>query len=69
MTKLPLTQADLDDKGCGLPNCEHDHSTLFLHARCHIQKGTMVSYEKATGVLTIVCAHCGKVVAKILVAE
>jgi hypothetical protein len=64
-----LTQADLNDRGCGTPNCGHDHSVLYLHSGCHPQTPTWAVYEKASGVLTIRCARCRKVVAQLKIAE
>lgn len=64
-----LTRLQLDIAGCGEPNCNHDHSVLFLHAACHPSAGTRVSYDKPTGLLTIECRRCDKLVAKVKVAE
>jgi hypothetical protein len=64
-----LTQAELNSMGCGMPNCTHDHSVLFLHARCHLQAGTEAEYEKATGVLTIRCNRCKKLITRLKIAE
>lgn len=55
--------------GCGVPDCGHDHSVLYLHAQCHITGGTRASYDKNTGILTIACIKCTKPVATIAVAE
>jgi hypothetical protein len=66
---LALSQAELDSMGCGMPNCTHDHSILFLHARCHMTAGTEAEYEKATGILTIRCIRCKKLVARLKIAE
>lgn len=67
--KPALTQKELDELGCGNPDCGHDHAVLVLHSVCHIKKGTWVEYRKATGELKVVCAQCGKEVARILVAK
>jgi hypothetical protein len=64
-----LTRQTLADQGCGTPFCGHDHTVLFLHSRCHVNGGTSVSYDKRTGELTIVCARCKTLVAKVKVAE
>jgi hypothetical protein len=65
---MALTQAELKNVGCSEPFCEHDHSVLFLHPRCHLKAGTEVSYDKRTGQLTIVCGRCKQHVATIAVA-
>jgi hypothetical protein len=64
-----LSQTELNSIGCGMPNCTHDHSVLFLHARCHVGAGTEAEYEKATGILTIRCIWCKKLVTRLKIAE
>jgi hypothetical protein len=66
--EMALTQQDLKHLGCGAPQCSHDHSVLFLHARCHMQAGVEASYKKETGTLLIVCARCKKAVGEFLVS-
>lgn len=63
-----LTQKDMASAGCGMPDCNHDHSILYLHGRCHMGTGNEVAYEKATGILTVRCNKCKQFVAEILVA-
>jgi|SRR5581483_3925251 len=65
----PLTRAKLHREGCGTPNCGHDHSVLYFHARCHPHYGVDVSYSKITANLTIKCKKCGAFVAEVAVAE
>jgi hypothetical protein len=60
-----ITKEDLNGMGCGTPNCGHDHSTLYLHASCHIGAATVVRYEKAIETLVIECAECEKEVVRI----
>jgi hypothetical protein len=64
-----LTQVELNASGCGMPDCGHDHSVLILHSRCHTRAGTWAEYEKASGILTIKCARCQKIVAQLKIAE
>jgi len=65
----PLTRKDLQHVQCQVLGCTHDnHGVLFLHAGCHMRAGTEVSYNLVTGVLTINCKQCKKLIAKILVA-
>lgn len=45
-------------QGCSMPNCTHDHSTLFLTQRCHPKAGLEASYTKGSGVVTLRCIHC-----------
>jgi hypothetical protein len=47
--RAALTRTDLDASGCGTPNCDHDHSVLYLHGRCHPAAATRARYVKATG--------------------
>lgn len=64
-----LSRKQLDIAGCGQPNCEHDHTVLYLHAVCHLNAGTHVKYDKLTGLLTIECRRCKKLVARVKVAD
>lgn len=65
-----LTRGELDEAGCSMPDCTHsDHSEIYLHGRCHMNAGTRVHYTRGTGVLTVACRTCGKLVARIAVAE
>lgn len=66
---MTLFRAQLDQSGCGQPNCGHDHSVLYFHAACHLRSGVEVAYVKATGTLKITCAKCHKPVAEIAVAS
>lgn len=66
---LQLTQIELDQIGCGTPDCRHDHSTLFFHAKCHPNSPAWVKYEKVSGTLIIQCAECDEIIAVILVAD
>jgi hypothetical protein len=65
----PLSRKQLDPAGCGQPNCGHDHSVIFLHSACHPSAGTRVSYDKPTGLLTVACRRCEKLVAQVKVAD
>lgn len=64
-----LSRKQLDVAGCGVPNCGHDHTVLYLHGICHPSAGTRASYDKRTGLLTIECRRCKKLVARVKVAE
>lgn len=66
---LPLTREHLDQTGCGTPNCQHDHTVLYLHARCHPREGTVSSYDKRTGTITVKCKRCKALVVEVLIAE
>ena len=66
---MALTRQQLDIAGCGEPNCDHDHSVLFLHSVCHANAGTRVSYDKLTGLLVIRCRRCAQLVAHVKVAD
>jgi len=63
------TQFDLDQMGCGEPNCNHDHSILFMHARCHPRSGLDVAYHKALGAMVCTCKTCHAEVGRIAVAR
>jgi hypothetical protein len=64
-----LSRKQLDAAGCGVPNCGHDHTVIFLHGACHPNAGTWASYNKLTGRLTIACKRCKKLVAEVKVAD
>jgi hypothetical protein len=64
-----LSRKQLDVAGCGEPNCDHDHTVLFLHSVCHPNAGTRVNYDKRTGLLTIECRRCKKLIAHVKVAS
>lgn len=67
---MPLTQVELNEAGCGTPNCGHDHSILHVHSRCHTySKGVNLKYIKALGELVAECRQCGKLIARFKVAE
>ena len=65
---MSLTQKELNDAGCFTPHCNHDHSVIYFHGRCHPQAPVAASYEKATGEIVIRCARCEMMIAKIAVA-
>jgi len=64
-----LTQKELNAAGCGIPNCDHDHSILFFHSRCHPGRPIRAHYTKATGIITAKCAVCDRLVGEIKVAS
>jgi hypothetical protein len=65
MVALTVTKEQLDASGCSSPNCNHDHSTLYIHAVCHISSAVCVKYEKKTGLIIVECAECDKEVIRI----
>jgi hypothetical protein len=60
-----ITKEELNDAGCGTPNCNHNHSTLYLHGGCHINALTSVRYEKKIETLIIECGACEEEVVRI----
>ena len=67
---MPLYREDLN----GAQTCakssghrKHAHGETYLHARCHLDAPTWVSY--LANVLTIHCSECKRVVASIVVAS
>ena len=55
--------------GCGTPgcNCGANGGDMFLHGRCHMDGNTETSY--CEGVIKVACKECGKLIARIAVAE
>ena len=64
-----IVQEDLAHAGCGTPGCGHDHSSLFMHGKCHTHAPVQACYEKASGSLTLTCHRCGEHVATFLIAK
>lgn len=64
---MPKTRRDLDPLKCGAPGCDCS-GPLILSGRCHLGKPVRVSYDWTTGVLTVTCSVCGKLVTTIAVA-
>lgn len=64
----PMTRADLDRETCADPACDHTahDGPLVLHAQCHIDAATWVTYHD--GVMAVTCAECGALIAAIAVA-
>ena len=66
---MALTRDELDQGGCGTPGCAHDHSVMFLVARCHPNAGSTVMYDKRTGNIRVMCARCEDPIADVAVAK
>jgi hypothetical protein len=66
---MALTRKKLDEMGCGMPNCDHDHTVLYFHSRCHLAAGTTAKYDKRTGLVTMMCRECEKFICEIKVAK
>lgn len=66
---MALTRVELDQGGCGTPGCQHDHTVLYLHGRCHPSAGARVSYDKRAGNISVVCRRCDAPIAEIAVAS
>jgi hypothetical protein len=65
----PLTRAKLDAMGCGMPNCDHDHTRTFLTPRCHVGGPVEAYYDKSTGLMNFRCYECETFIAAIVVGE
>ena len=63
----PLTQRAFDQMTCDDPGCDHKaHSTaMVVRPRCHMGAPVRVTYEN--GVVTIICAECRSLVARVAV--
>lgn len=66
---MALTVSDLELSICEDPHCNHEHSTLYLHAQCHKRSPVSVSYTKGSKVLRVECAECGRLIAEVVVGE
>ncbi len=66
-TAAPLTRERLDELrcSCGKPDC----GEIFLHSNCHREAGTVSVYDQKTGIISIRCVVCQKLVVRILVAK
>jgi ribosomal protein S27E len=63
------TQRDLDPIGCDTPNCNHDHSIIWMRQKCHPKAHLQVAYHKALGAMVVSCPSCGAEVGRIAVAR
>ena len=66
---MSLTREDLDRGGCAEPGCTHDHSVLYLHAKCHPYAAVEAAYSKATGTLEVRCYRCKALVVELQIAR
>ena len=58
------------ERGCGNPNCKHDHTTLTMKSGCHWkEKGVNVTVTKGSDVLVIRCAQCERLIVEIFMAH
>jgi hypothetical protein len=55
--------------GCQNPSCKTPLHELVLRGRCHPGAGTNASYKQGSGVLTIACRVCDRVVLQVLVGS
>ena len=55
-------------EGCAIPDCQHDHTTLFFRAKCHADAPLDVSYTHGSGVLRISCRACRQDIVNVKVA-
>lgn len=58
----------LDGMHCSSPGCDHKNHAdqgIYIHANCHPHKALHVQYRH--GLLSLECADCKKVVAKVVV--
>ena len=69
MANGPIGKAELNAMGCETPNCDHDHSILYLHPGCHPQAGVCAAYRKRDGVVVLECAACETPVGAFWVGE
>lgn len=66
----PLAVLELEgkiDELCGNPLCPINHH-YSLEPDCHLGAGCDVAYFKGTGVLTVSCHQCQKLVAEVRIA-
>jgi hypothetical protein len=63
----PVTRVELDPLSCAVEGCDHsDHEGgVILSPRCHVGSPTWCSYED--GAVSVACATCKRVVARIAV--
>ena len=67
---MPLTRQALDQSVCATPDCTHrTHRLLFLHGHCHPDAPVQACYDKASGLLRVLCARCQATIVDIVVGE
>jgi len=68
MSGAVLSRRELDPMKCGSPGCECP-GPLILNARCHPRRPVEASYDWTTGLLTVRCVTCQRLVCRIAVAD
>jgi hypothetical protein len=63
------TRKELDELGCSMPNCDHDHSVLYFNGRCHTGGAVEVAYHKEDGCIHVSCFTCKAYIGSIKVAD
>ena len=46
-----------------------DDGSMYLHAACHISSPTWAALHPTTGIVTILCAECRKVITRLQVVR
>jgi hypothetical protein len=69
-----LTRKTLKDWKCGNPYCTDDHPVIYVNNLCCVDKDDNgapmeVTYEKATGLLTLICVACDEPLAVFQIAD
>ena len=57
------------ERGCGAPDCKHDHNELILKSGCHWKSGVLVIVKKDSDVLTIRCGKCERMIVEVFLAH
>ena len=65
---MSISRKELNQLGCNVPDCGHDHSVLYIHSQCHPKAGCTVLYQRDNGLLVFTCGRCKKFICDILVA-
>ncbi len=69
MSKTPMTMKHFKNiAGCDNPECRCGEGVLYLHALCHPESGTEVSFDRDYGVISVRCGECKETVVDIKVA-
>ncbi len=68
---MAIYKEDLDQMQCAFPGCTHEHHTsvFYWHGACHMNSPAWASYDRSTGILTVECAECNRVIGRVHIAS
>lgn len=66
----PLLKGNLDQVSrCDCGHCVAEHEKFYLQSRCHPNAPLWVFYQRGTGLLSVECAVCRRLIVEVKVSE